>query len=206
MREIITNLLLFACLTLVLSSLSGCSGTTTANSGTGNIPQPPRIGGGNPNKDSVFPPLPSGLANSEMEMLDGTKVKIGDKKGKALVLNLWALWCGFCREEMPHLNQWQKDYGTSRLEIISLDVGDQTTGAPEPVDQIKKYLADNKLDYTTGRIGGDALRQFYMVTKNTPIPQTIMIDSDGRLRNVFVGGGQKNIEAMKAALEKIMID
>jgi len=150
--------------------------------------------------------MPAALASSEIEMLDGTKVKIGDKKGKTLVLNLWALWCGFCRDEMPHLDKWQKEYGNSRLEIISLDVGDQSTGAPEPLDAIKKYLADNKLDYTTGRIGGDSLRQFYMVTKNTPIPQTMMIDRDGRLRGVFIGGGQKNIDAMKATLDKIMND
>jgi thiol-disulfide isomerase/thioredoxin len=204
MREIITNLILFACLTLVFSSLSGCSGTTTAGNGPGNIPQPPRIE--SDPKNSIYPPLPTAFAAGEMEMLDGSKVKISDKKGKALVLNLWALWCGFCREEMPHLADWQRQYGTSRLEIISLDVGDQSTGAPEPVDQIKKYLADSKIDYTIGRVPQDTTKQFYMLSKATAIPQTVMVDRDGRLRNVFVGGGQKNIENMKAALDKIMAD
>lgn len=204
MREIITNLVLFACLTLVFSSLSGCSGTTTANSaGPGNAPQPPRVDSA-PN--TAFPPVPAAFAAAEMEMLDGTKVKISDKKGKALVLNLWALWCGYCREEMPHLDKWQKEYGNTNLEIISLDVGDQTTGAPEPVDAIKKYLADNKLEYTIARIGPDTYRQFIQLSKQTAIPQTVIVDRDGRLRNVFVGGGQKNIDNMKAAIQKLMTD
>jgi len=205
MRETITNLVLFVFLSVAFSSLSGCTGTTSGNTAGNNAPPaPPRVE--SDSKNSIYPPMPAALASSEIEMLDGTKVKIGDKKGKTLVLNLWALWCGFCRDEMPHLDKWQKEYGNSRLEIISLDVGDQSTGAPEPLDAIKKYLADNKLDYTTGRIGGDSLRQFYMVTKNTPIPQTMMIDRDGRLRGVFIGGGQKNIDAMKATLDKIMND
>lgn len=204
MRETITNLLLFGCLTLVFSSLSGCSGTTTANTATANVPQPPRVE--SDPKNSIYPPLPTSFAAAEMEMLDGSKMKISDKKGKALVLNLWALWCGFCREEMPHLAQWQKQYGSSNLEIISLDVGDQSTGAPEPVDQIKKYLADNKIDYTIGRIPQESTKQFYLLSKATAIPQTVMVDRDGHLRGVFVGGGQKNIDNMKASLDKIMSD
>jgi len=202
MREFDFNIVLFVALAVVFSTLGGCTGTT-ANSG--NAPAPPRVES-DPKKDSIYPPVPAALASAEIEMLDGTKVKIGDKKGKALVLNLWALWCGFCREEMPHLDKWQKQYGNDRLEIISLDVGDQSTGAPEPVDAIKKYLAENKIEYTTGRIGGESLRQFYMVTKNTPIPQTMMIDRDGRLRGVFIGGGQQNIEKMRLSLDKIMTE
>jgi len=205
MREFFKNLALFAIFCVVLSSFSGCTGTTATSGGNNKAPDPPRVGG-DPSKPSIYPPLPAGLASAEMEMLDGTKVKIGDKKGKALVLNLWALWCGFCREEMPHLDKWQKQYGNDRLEIISLDIGDQSTGAPEPLDQIKKYLADNKIDYTTGRIGGDSLRQFYLLAKQTAIPQTIMADADGHLRGVFVGGGQKNIDSMKQTIDKMMAE
>jgi thiol-disulfide isomerase/thioredoxin len=205
MREVVINLVLFVILALVFSSLNGCSGTTTnGNSSTGvTIPDPPRVGDSDPSKNALFPPLPTGFASSEIEMLDGTKTKISDHKGKTLVLNLWAIWCGWCRDEMPHLAQMQKQYG-DRLEVISLSVGDQTTGSPEPVDAIKKFAADMKIDYTLGRIGGDSLRQFYMLTKQTAIPQTVMVDRDGRLRNIFVGGGPKNMAEMQQSIDKIM--
>src|SRR4051812_49169744 len=108
MRESITNLALFVCFCLVFSSLTACTGTT-ANSGPNNGPQPPRADSG-PKGDSIYPAIPSGLASAEMELLDGKKVKVSDKTGKALILNLWAIWCGYCREEMPHLQEMQKQY------------------------------------------------------------------------------------------------
>src|SRR5688500_14132059 len=125
MRNIVTSFGLFVCLSIVVSSLSGCSDTTTAK--PGNITNPP--GKSDPSKASIYPPLPAGIANAEMEMLDGTKVKVSDKKGRALVINLWAIWCGFCREEMPHLDKWQEQYG-DRLEVIGLSIGNNTNGAP----------------------------------------------------------------------------
>ena len=200
MRNIFVTLGFFVCSAISVSLLSGCSGTTTANSG--NIPNPP--GKSDPAK-SIYPPLPAGVANAEMELLDGTKVKVSDRKGKALVINLWAIWCGFCREEMPHLDKWQKQYG-DRLEVIGLSIGNNRDGAPEPVDDIKKLIADMKVEYTIGRSPHESTRQFYALSKNTAIPQTFMADADGRLRGVFVGGGQKNIDAMKAALDKILAE
>jgi thiol-disulfide isomerase/thioredoxin len=203
MKVVVINLVLFISLAVLFSSLSGCGGTT-ANGGNGTvvtIPDPPRVE--DSSKNSSYPALPAAFASAEIEMLDGSKSKISDHKGKTLVLNLWAIWCGWCRDEMPHLAQMQKQYG-SRLEVISLSVGDQQTGAPEPVDAIKKFASDMKIDYTLGRIGGDSLRQFYMLTKQTAIPQTVMVDRDGRLRNIFVGGGPKNIGDMQQSLEKIM--
>ena len=203
MKVVVINVVLFVFLAVCFSSLSGCSGTTAngGNSTVVTIPNPPRIE--DSSKNSSDPALPAGFASAEIEMLDGSKTKISDHKGKTLVLNLWAIWCGWCRDEMPHLAEMQRQYG-SRLEVISLSVGDQQTGSPEPVDAIKKFAADMKIDYTLGRIGGDSLRQFYMLTKQTAIPQTVMVDRDGRLRNIFVGGGPKNIGEMQQSLEKIM--
>jgi hypothetical protein len=104
---------------------------------------------------------------------------------------------------MPHLDKWQEQYG-DRLEVIGLSIGNNFNGAPEPIEDIKKFAGDMKVDYTLGRSSQESTRQFYTLSKNTAIPQTFMADADGRLRGVFVGGGQKNIEAMKAALDKIM--
>ena len=80
------------------------------------------------------------------------------------MLNLWGIWCGPCREEMPHLAQMQKQYASKGLEIISLNVGDHDLH-PEPVENIKKFIEQTKLDYNIARITGDSINQFYMVSK-----------------------------------------
>jgi thiol-disulfide isomerase/thioredoxin len=204
MKNFVSNLAVFVVLVFALSSLTGCSGSsTTANSA--NIPNPP--GKENPpkgdsGKASIYPPLAPSLAEAQIEMLDGSKSKISDHKGKALVLNLWAIWCGPCRDEMPHLAAMQKQYG-DRVEVISLNVGDNNLN-PEPIDSIRKFAADNKIDYTLGRSAQETTRQFYMLSKQSAIPQTVMVDSEGRLRGVFVGGGPPAFQSMQRTLDKIM--
>ena len=202
MRVVVTNIVLFTVLALVLSSLSGCTGTTANSGGSNAAPVPPRVDT-DPNKSSLYPPLPQTFVDAQMEMLDGSKSRIGDHKGKALILNLWAIWCGPCRDEMPHLAAMQKQYGNDKLEVISLNIGDHD-GNPEPVDAIKKFAAENKIEYTLARLNIDGFRQFTSVTKQTPIPQTVMADRDGRLRGVFIGGGPNAFDSMQKTIDKIM--
>lgn len=205
MKEFVANLAIFVVLTFVLSSLTGCSGTTTAVNPS-NMPNPPGKENpkADPGKPSIYPPLPQSLADSQIEMLDGSKSKISDHKGKALVLNLWAIWCGPCRDEMPHLAAMQKQYG-DRVEVISLNVGDHNLN-PEPIDAIRKFAVDMNIDYTLGRSAQATTSQFYMLSKATAIPQTLMVDGEGRLRGVFIGGGPNAFDSMQKTLDKIMAE
>ena len=143
------------------------------------------------------------MANAEIEALDGKITKVSDHKGKVLMLNLWGIWCGPCRDEMPHLNQMQKQYADKGLEIISLNVGDHEL-RPEPVDNIKKFIEQMKLDYNIARVNNDSLSQFYLISKAQAIPQTFLIDRGSHLRGVWVGGGQNVFNQLQQALDKTM--
>jgi thiol-disulfide isomerase/thioredoxin len=145
------------------------------------------------------------MAGVEIEALDGSKTKVSDHKGKVLMLNLWGIWCGPCRDEMPHLNQMQKQYADKGLEVISLNIGDHD-GRPEPVENIKKFAEQMKLDYTLARIQGENISQFYMLTKQQVVPQTILIDRNSHLRGVFIGGGQNVFNSMQQAIDKTMAE
>src|SRR2546430_15520425 len=54
-------------------------------------------------KPSDYPPLVSNVADAPIEMVDGPPSKISDRKGKIVLINLWATWCGYCRQEMPRV-------------------------------------------------------------------------------------------------------
>jgi thiol-disulfide isomerase/thioredoxin len=203
MREIIKNLLVVVVFVFAISSFNGCG----ANAGAGNnstaavnTTSPDKPAG---DKSSAFPAISTGMAGVEIEALDGTKTKVSDHKGKVVMLNLWGIWCGPCRDEMPHLNQMQKQYADKGLEIISLNIGDHE-GRPEPVENIKKFAEQMKLDYTLARIQGENISQFYMLTKQQVVPQTILIDRESHLRGVFVGGGQNIFNQMQQTLDKTM--
>ena len=67
---------------------------------------------------------------------DGTAKTLGDWKGKTVLFNLWATWCGPCRAEMPALDALQKELGGDNFEVVpvSVDLGDDA--------KPKKFFAD----------------------------------------------------------------
>jgi hypothetical protein len=61
-----------------------------------------------------------------------------------------------------------------------------------------------KLNYTIARSPNSATIQFYQISKQQVVPQTLLVDREGHLRGVFVGGGQRVLDSMKATVEKTM--
>jgi len=68
--------------------------------------------------------------------LDGKPFDLAALKGKVVVLNLWATWCGPCREEMPALDAFAKRYGARGVLVVGLDEND-----PEDVAEVRKVMA-----------------------------------------------------------------
>ena len=196
MKEVIINLALFAALCLVFSTFTSCTGTQADNN---NLTTKQGTG----SKSSEFPPVASAIAEGEIHLLDGTLTKLSEHKGKVVILNLWGIWCPPCRDEMPHLAAMQRQYGEKGFEVIGLNVGDRD-GRAESVDAIKRFAAESKIDYTLARIESTMINQFYLVTKQSAVPQSFLVDREGHLRGVFVGGGQRVYDQMQQAVDGIM--
>ncbi len=197
----VIKVIVFVSICSAISIFTACTASQQAGSNGVATNQPaPKTSDG---KTSVYPPLASGLADAELELLDGTKTKISDRKGKVLLLNIWGIWCGPCRAEMPHLVELQQQYGDRGFEIVGLNIGDRD-GAPESVAAIKTFADSMKLNYTLVRSPGAATQQFYSISKQQVVPQTLLIDREGHLRGVFVGGGARVINSMKENVEKTM--
>lgn len=190
------------------AAAAGCTSTPSGgNTNSTNAPPVNTQSSGNTGKSrsDEFPPLASGLAQADFEMLDGTKFKVTDKKGKVLMLNIWGTWCGPCREEMPHLIEMQNKYSAQGLEIIGLNIGDGQ-GTPEPNELITGFAEKMKLNYTLARSANSSTVEFYKITKQQVVPQTLLIDKEGHLRGVFVGGGARVVSIMKETLDKTMAE
>ena len=194
------NVFLFLILSFVFSGLLACN--NTANTSNTEVNADPTIDG-NANivaekKDSQYPPIPVAIAQMEIKKIDDTIFKLEDKKGKVVLVNLWATWCGPCRGEMPHLVEMQDAYRDQGFEIIGLDVD------PEPVEEINDFAKTMKLNYQLGWAERALVGEFYRISKFDGIPQSFLIDRDGNLRGVFLGGGKKVIGTMKETVEKVV--
>jgi thiol-disulfide isomerase/thioredoxin len=158
-----------------------------------------------PPATSDYPFPPESLMSAEFENLDGTASILPKYKGKVVAVNLWGIWCGPCRDEMPHLQAMLDAYQSKGFEILGLNIGD-TEGEIEPLENIQAFARSIKITYSLGRADQVFVKEIYRLTKQQVVPQTILIDRDGRLRAILVGAGQQNYRTMAAMLEKIMAE
>lgn len=112
---------------------------------------------------------------------DGTPRNLGDFKGRAILVNLWATWCPPCVTEMPGLNALQAQLGSDRFQVItiSLDRG----GAPVA----QSWLDRNHLDHLPAYNANPS--NF----TDAKLPTSLLIDAKGRL--VWEGFGAKSWES-----------
>ena len=136
--------------------------------------------------------------------IDGKTFRLSDYKGKVLLINLWATWCGPCRPQMTKLNDLQNSYRDEGLEVIGLDIGD-AVGKPEGVPQIKAFARRLGINYYLGRSPKATTDQVNKLTKAPVVPQSILIDRVGRLRGVFIGSGSEIHRAMQSNVEKLLL-
>ena len=200
MREFFRYSVLFVLLSFIFSGLYGCTGSNSTqnpssdNGSTASNPGDKSV----PKKPSDYPPVASAVANADIKNLDGTTFKVADKKGKVLLLNLWATWCGPCRSEMPELVKMQDEHRANGFEIIGLDTDD------EDLDSINKFAEKMNLNYTLTWAGTDLQNELLKISKFDGIPQSFLIDRDGNLRGVFRGANPSDVKKMEELVAKVV--
>jgi len=200
MKNLFTNIILFVGLSIVFSGLTACSNTASTQKGPVSETAP-SVQNSNAaetieGKKSDFPPVPTAISQSEIKDLEGNTFKIEDKKGKVVLINLWATWCGPCRAEMPEFVALQEKYRDKGFEIVGLDTDD------ESVEEIKAFAEKMKLNYQLGYADGKILSEFIKITRLSGIPQTMIVNREGKMVLVIGGGGIRAVNNIKEMVEK----
>ena len=117
------------------------------------------------------------------------------QKGKIVVLDFWATWCGPCVKALPDVQAVCADYSADDVALFAIN---QSEGK----DQIKKFLEDRDWDLTVGLDDGELSKQFSVEA----IPQTVIIDRSGVVRFVKVGASMDLQEKLRAAIDQLMTE
>ncbi len=125
--------------------------------------------------------------------LGGKEVSLADYKGKALIVNFWATWCGACKLEMPWLAQLRDEYANRGFEVVGI----VTDGASEEV--VRKIAEKYGVKYTVARCNHKTAQAYGGLPY---LPESFYIDRDGNVILASADAGSK--EEIEANIRKLL--
>jgi thiol-disulfide isomerase/thioredoxin len=108
---------------------------------------------------------------------DGKQVALSDFKGKLVYIDIWATWCGPCKQELPHLKKLEEEYHNNK-NIVFLSV---STDASKDHQKWKDYLVSEKLTGVQLFAGDNALNGIVKPYKVVGIPRFVLVGKDGTI-------------------------
>lgn len=146
--------------------------------------------------------------------VNGSPISNEDLKGKVVLLDFWAVWCGPCRATFPHLTEWHEKYADKGLVIVGLtqyygygwDDKEQKHVRLDDLSEedeqsaVVKFAEHHGLKHRLAYMPkGSSVSRAYGVYG---IPQAVLIDRAGNVRLIRVGSGEKNAHEIQAAIEE----
>jgi cytochrome c biogenesis protein CcmG/thiol:disulfide interchange protein DsbE len=129
----------------------------------------------------------------ELKDANGKVVRLSDYRGKVVLLDFWATWCGPCNIEVPWFTEFQRKYKDRGFEVLGVSMDDDGWKAVSP------FVAEKKINYRIV-LGNDQTGDQYGGVE--ALPTTFVIDRDGRIASVHVGlSGKKEFED---AIQKLL--
>jgi thiol-disulfide isomerase/thioredoxin len=164
-----------AWLTLLLGSVclvAGCGRTQTAHA-DGKLAKQEAQGA----EPIRFVKNPDTAPGFQLNDLDGKPLSLADAKGKVVLLNFWATWCGPCRAEIPDLVDLQKRYA-DKLEIIALATEE------DDADEVRRFVLRSGINYRVAMAPDGVVRAYGGVAA---LPTSFVIDAEGRVVQKHIG-------------------
>jgi thiol-disulfide isomerase/thioredoxin len=116
--------------------------------------------------------------------IDGRTVTLADYKGKVVLLNFWATWCGPCKIEIPWFAEFEQKYKDRGFAVLGVAMDE------EGWDAVKPYLAEAKVNYRV-IMGNDTVAGLYGGVES--LPTTFILDQNGRIVSTHVGLVSKSV-------------
>jgi thiol-disulfide isomerase/thioredoxin len=110
----------------------------------------------------------------------GQVQRLEDYRGKVVVLNFWATWCGPCAAEMPIFVDVQKRFGARGVVVLAASLDDDTTKA-----NIPEFMRKRKMNFPA--LVGATVDHLQLFGMGEALPGTVFLDREGRIFSRILG-------------------
>jgi peroxiredoxin len=112
-----------------------------------------------------------------LRSMDGPNMRLAEQRGRVVMVNFWATWCGPCRQEMPHLNKLYDKYRDSGFVLLGVNIDDNASKATDLATKLGlRFPVLLDTDKTVTRL--------YDMGS---MPATVLIDREGKVRHLHRG-------------------
>jgi cytochrome c biogenesis protein CcmG, thiol:disulfide interchange protein DsbE len=182
---------------LALFAATSCNSNDPESNGTVSTSKP----GVTETQPPAMLTVPAVVLDTEMPSSTGEPIKLSNYSGKVLIINLWATWCGPCRNETPELVRLYKEYQGQGLEVVALSTEDPVRSA----ESVRQFIREYEVTYPVGWATREVA--IALMAGKTSIPQNFIITRDGRIRKRFIGFHPiKTPPQLKQAIEEALLD
>jgi thiol-disulfide isomerase/thioredoxin len=123
--------------------------------------------------------------NFTMKDVAGKNVTLADFKGKVMLLDFWATWCGPCKVEIPHFIEFQEKYGAKGFQVVGISVDDTA-------EKLEPYVRDMKMNYPVLQgLNHDDVQDAYGPILGIPV--SVLISRDGKVCATHTGLTDKGV-------------
>ena len=121
---------------------------------------------------------------------------MADYKGKVLILNVWATWCGPCKDELPSLERLYTQYGPKGLKLVAVSIDDYVSE-----DSIRKFADTYGITFEVLHDSTHAIERIYQATG---YPETFVIGPEGTIRKKWIGPDDWSSQGNRALIAQLL--
>jgi cytochrome c biogenesis protein CcmG, thiol:disulfide interchange protein DsbE len=142
--------------------------------------------------------------NFAASQMDGSPVALSDLQGQVVLLNVWATWCGPCREEMPSMQRLHERFVDRGLRVVAVSVDSDTGARFSPrtgIDDVRTFVQQHGLTFD---IWWDPAGDVQRVYRTTGVPESFIVDRDGAIVKKVIGATDWYSEANRDLIRMLL--